>query len=58
MYNSLFQKVAKLEDSLTIYPGHDYGPHPTSTIGQEKKTNYVLQPRSLQEFLGFMASDD
>jgi hydroxyacylglutathione hydrolase len=58
MYNSLFQKVAKLEDSLIIYPGHDYGPRPTSTIGQEKKTNYVLQPRSLQEFLGFMASDD
>ena len=58
MYNSLFQKVAKLEDSLVIYPGHDYGPRPTSTIGQEKKTNYVLQPRSLQEFLGFMASDD
>jgi hydroxyacylglutathione hydrolase len=58
MYNSLFQKVAKLEDSLIIYPGHDYGPRPTSTIGQEKMTNYVLQPRSLQEFLGFMASDD
>ncbi|MBV9178071.1 MAG: MBL fold metallo-hydrolase [Nitrososphaeraceae archaeon] len=58
MYNSLFQKVAKLKDSLIMYPGHDYGPHPTSTIGQEKKTNYVLQPRSLQEFLGFMASDD
>ena len=58
MYNSLFQKVTKLEDSLIIYPGHDYGPRPTSTIGQEKKTNYVLQPRSLQEFLGFMASDD
>jgi hydroxyacylglutathione hydrolase len=58
MYNSLFQKVAKLEDSLIVYPGHDYGSHQTSTIGQEKKSNYVLQPRSIHEFLGFMASDD
>jgi hydroxyacylglutathione hydrolase len=58
MYNSLFQKVAKLEDSLIVYPGHDYGSHQTSTIGQEKKSNYVLQPRSIHEFLGFMASDN
>jgi glyoxylase-like metal-dependent hydrolase (beta-lactamase superfamily II) len=58
MYNTLFQKVAKLKDSLIIYPGHNYGQHPTSTIAQEKKTNYVLQPRSLRAFLDFMASDD
>lgn len=58
MYNSLFEKVSKLEESLTIYPGHNYGPSPTSTIGKEKKTNYVLQPRSIQDFLSFMSSDD
>jgi hydroxyacylglutathione hydrolase len=58
MYTSLFEKVAKLDESLTVYPGHDYGPRPTSTIGQEKKTNYVLRPRSMEEFLEFMAADD
>ena len=58
MYNSLFEKVTKLEESLIIYPGHNYGPSPTSTIGKEKKTNYVLQPRSIQDFLSFMSSDD
>src|SRR5918912_98102 len=35
MYNSLFEKVSRLEESLTIYPGHNYGPSPTSTIGKE-----------------------
>jgi hydroxyacylglutathione hydrolase len=54
MYHSLFQKLIKLDDQLVIYPGHNYGPVPTSTIGQEKKTNYVLQPKSKQEFLEFM----
>ena len=58
MYNSLFEKISELEESLTIYPGHNYGPSPTSTIGKEKKTNYVLQPRSIQDFLSFMSSDD
>ena len=58
MYNSLFNRLAKLDEKLTIYPGHDYGASPTSTIGHEKKTNYVLQPRSKQEFLQFMAAGD
>jgi hydroxyacylglutathione hydrolase len=58
MYTSLFEKVAKLDESLTVYPGHDYGSRPTSTIGQEKRTNYVLRQRSMQEFLEFMAADD
>ncbi len=58
MYHSLFDRLAKLDDKLIVYPGHNYGPTPTSTIGHEKKTNYVLQPRSKQEFLAFMAAGD
>jgi glyoxylase-like metal-dependent hydrolase (beta-lactamase superfamily II) len=58
MYYSLFEKVSKLKESMTIYPGHDYGQFPTSTIGLEKKNNYVLQPRSLQEFITFMTAGD
>ena len=58
MYTSLLDKVAKLDESLIVYPGHDYGPTPTSKIGKEKMTNYVLRPRSLKEFLQFMAADE
>lgn len=58
MYHSLFDKLAGLDEKLVVYPGHNYGSTPTSTIGNEKKTNYVLQPRSKQEFLGFMAAGD
>ena len=58
MYTSLLEKVAKLDESLIVYPGHDYGPSPTSKIGKEKMTNYVLRPRSLKEFLQFMAADE
>jgi|YelNatPaOPRAMG01_1025707.scaffolds.fasta_scaffold37008_3 hydroxyacylglutathione hydrolase len=55
MYDSLFNKLMKLNDSVEVYPGHDYGASPSSTIGKERQTNYVLQPRSLKGFLIFMS---
>lgn len=32
-------RIKRLPDSTIIYPGHDYGPRPTSTIGDEKRMN-------------------
>jgi hydroxyacylglutathione hydrolase len=54
MYDSLFNKLMKLNDATEVYPGHDYGLKPWSTIGEEKRTNYTLQPRSLNDFIEFM----
>ena len=54
MYDSLFNKLLKLNDAVEVYPGHDYGVKPSSTIGAEKKSNYTLQTRSLEAFIEFM----
>jgi len=54
MYHSLFSKLMRLEDDIEVYPGHDYGPRPFSTIGEERRTNYTLKGRSLKEFVEFM----
>jgi glyoxylase-like metal-dependent hydrolase (beta-lactamase superfamily II) len=54
MYNSLFEKLMKLDDSVEVYPGHDYGSSPHSTIGLERRTNYTLKKRTLEEFIEFM----
>jgi glyoxylase-like metal-dependent hydrolase (beta-lactamase superfamily II) len=54
MYDSLFNRVRTMDEDLIVCPGHHYGPTPTSTIGKEKRTNYVLRPRSLEEFKEFM----
>ena len=54
LYHSLFDKLMKLDDSIKVYPGHDYGSKPYSTIGVEKRTNYVLQKRTVEEFIAFM----
>lgn len=55
MYDSLFNKILKIEDSIEVYPGHDYGSTPTSTIGRERTSNYTLQPRTLKDFIEFMS---
>lgn len=57
LYHSLFDILYKMDEKLDLYPGHDYGSSPTSTLGKEKKTNFVLQPRTEQEFLEFMNSE-
>jgi hypothetical protein len=37
-----------------MYPGHNYGSTPTATLGNQKKMNFVMQPRTEQEFLEMM----
>jgi hydroxyacylglutathione hydrolase len=54
MYHSLFNKLLRLNDDVEVYPGHDYGSKPSSTIGEEKRSNYTLEPRGLTEFIEFM----
>jgi hydroxyacylglutathione hydrolase len=54
LYDSLFGKLMKLDDNVEVYPGHDYGRKPHSTIGEEKRTNYTLEKRTRQEFIEFM----
>jgi len=55
MHRSLLTTLATLPGELVICPGHDYGRTPTSTLAEERRSNYTLRPRSLDEFLRFMA---
>ena len=57
LYHSLFNILHKMDEKLVLYPGHNYGSYTSSTLGKEKKTNFVLQPRTEQEFLEFMNSE-
>ena len=50
LYRSLFEIISNLDDNLVLYPGHNYGPTPTSTLRKEKATNFVMQKRTEQEF--------
>ena len=51
MYDSLTQKLMKLDDRTLLFPGHNYAHKPSSTMGDEKRSNPYLQFHSLQDFL-------
>ena len=54
LYHSFFDKILNISDNVEVYPGHDYGLKPFSSIGFERKHNYVLRPRTKEEFVRFM----
>ena len=44
-YDSLHNVLMRLPDRIHVFPGHDYGVAPESTIGDERKTNpFLLRP--------------
>ena len=54
MFRSLTERLSKLPDDVELYPGHDYGGRPTSTLGEERRTNYSLQVPTLENWLRLM----
>lgn len=50
LYVSL-QRLASAPPETKVYPGHDYGPQPVSTIAFEKEYNPYLKCHSLEEFI-------
>ncbi|HQW83666.1 MAG TPA: MBL fold metallo-hydrolase [Ferruginibacter sp.] len=59
MYNTIQTKILPLADDILVYPAHgagsscgkNMGPETFSTMGEQKKTNYALQPQTKEEFI-------
>jgi glyoxylase-like metal-dependent hydrolase (beta-lactamase superfamily II) len=56
LYESLTQKLGKLPGDTVLYPGHDYGQTPTSTIADQRKSNYAMRVPSLEAWMAMMGS--
>lgn len=65
MYHSLRNKLMKLEDDVIVYPAHGAGTlcgknlskENSSTIAEEKKTNWSLQDATEEEFVKNLLAD-
>ena len=65
MYDTLHQKLLRLSDDVEVYPAHGAGSmcgrnmskETSSTIGEQKKSNYALKPMSKDVFVHMMTSD-
>lgn len=50
-WNSLQKVLATIPEDVTVWPGHDYGARPSSTIRLERESNPFLRCRDVDEFL-------
>src|SRR5580698_519820 len=65
MYDSLHDRLMKLNDGVLVYPAHGAGSlcgknmraERSSTIGTERLTNYALQIKSKDEFIAQLTSN-
>jgi glyoxylase-like metal-dependent hydrolase (beta-lactamase superfamily II)/rhodanese-related sulfurtransferase len=54
LYDSLFNRILKLDPGLKVFPAHDYKGRQSSTIGHEIATNPRLQVRDRAAFVEMM----
>jgi glyoxylase-like metal-dependent hydrolase (beta-lactamase superfamily II)/rhodanese-related sulfurtransferase len=54
LYDSLFNKLLKLDQELRVYPAHDYKGRTCSTLAEELKSNPRLQKRDRAAFVEMM----
>jgi glyoxylase-like metal-dependent hydrolase (beta-lactamase superfamily II)/rhodanese-related sulfurtransferase len=65
MYDTLHNKILKLDDTTEVYPAHGAGSmcgknlssETSSTIGKQRQFNYALQPMAKDEFVRMMTAD-
>jgi glyoxylase-like metal-dependent hydrolase (beta-lactamase superfamily II)/rhodanese-related sulfurtransferase len=65
LYDSLHGKLLALPDTSLVYPAHGAGSlcgkalskETVSTIGEQRKTNYALQPLSKEAFIELVTAD-
>jgi hydroxyacylglutathione hydrolase len=65
LYDSITNKLVKLPDATLVYPAHGAGSmcgkslskETVSTIGEQKRFNYALQPMSREEFKKIVTAD-
>jgi glyoxylase-like metal-dependent hydrolase (beta-lactamase superfamily II)/rhodanese-related sulfurtransferase len=65
LYDSITNKLVKLPDTTLVYPAHGAGSmcgkslskETVSTIGEQKKFNYALQPMSREAFKQIVTAD-
>ena len=65
LYDSLHDKLLKLPDDTLVYPAHGAGSmcgkhlsdEKTSTIGEQRRYNYALQPMTRERFVELVASE-
>ncbi len=54
MYDTLTRRLAKIQNEVVLYPGHNYGGKPFAPMGDVRETNSYLQIKNLEDWLSVM----
>jgi glyoxylase-like metal-dependent hydrolase (beta-lactamase superfamily II)/3-mercaptopyruvate sulfurtransferase SseA len=65
LYDTLHEKILKLDDAVEVYPAHGAGSmcgrnistELSSTIGEQRQSNYALQSMPRDEFVALMTAE-
>lgn len=55
LWRTASAQFPRLPDATVIYPGHDYGPTPTSSAAIERERNACLRAATFEEFRDLLA---
>jgi len=55
LYDSLHNRLSKVPDEATLFPGHLYSPEPSAQMGYTRQQNYVFLPRTEEQWLTMFA---
>ena len=56
MYESLTQRLSKIPDTATLFPGHLYSPKPCQSMGDTRAHNYVFAPQTPEQWMAMFGS--
>lgn len=56
LYESLTQKLAKVPDDATLFPGHLYSAEPSQSMGETRQYNFVFKPKTEEQWLAMFGA--
>ena len=56
MYRTLTQRLAGIDDTAVLFPGHAYAADPSASMGDVRRDNYVLAPTTADAWLRMFGS--
>ena len=56
LYESLTQKLAKVPDDATLFPGHLYSAEPSQSMGETRQFNFFFNPKTEEQWLAMFGA--
>jgi glyoxylase-like metal-dependent hydrolase (beta-lactamase superfamily II) len=56
LYNSLTKVLSKVPDDAVLFPGHQYSPAPSATMGMTRAQNMVFAPKTAEQWMAMFGN--